>query len=301
MKKIKSNLNSFLNSSHFDRDKGFSFKDIKVFKNKIFVSFTDEIKKNCWNTSLLQAKLDYNSLDFTYLFRPEECVNSKKNEDNQFNNYQSGGRIFEQNDSNLLFTIGDYRARKFAQKDNSVLGKILKIDHTNGKYKIISKGHRNPQGLFILPNKDFAISTEHGPHGGDEINLINLNSDQKIQNYGWPVSSYGKHYSSTLKADKDSYKKYPLHKSHKDYGFIEPLKYFTPSVGISEVIGLNNNKFIASSMKDRSIYFFKLDIENKISSLKRVEIGERIRDLAISNDKLYFYLEDTASLGVLTF
>ena len=51
MKKIKSNLNSFLNSSHFDRDKGFSFKDIKVFKNKIFVSFTDEIKKNCWNTS----------------------------------------------------------------------------------------------------------------------------------------------------------------------------------------------------------------------------------------------------------
>ena len=54
-------------------------------------------------------------------------------------------------------------------------------------------------------------------------------------------------------------------------------------------------------MKDKSIYYFKLDIENKIHSLKRVEIGERIRDLAISNNKIYFYLEDTASIGVLTF
>ena len=54
-------------------------------------------------------------------------------------------------------------------------------------------GHRNPQGLYYNQSKNFVLSTEHGPQGGDEINLITL-LEKKIFNYGWPISSYGEHY-----------------------------------------------------------------------------------------------------------
>ena len=78
-------------------------------------------------------------------------------------------------------------------------------------------------------DKDYILSTEHGPHGGDEINL-NLNT-KIIKNFGWAISSYGEHYGGKdSPVNKSKYKKYPLHKSHKDYNFIEPIKYFVPSI-----------------------------------------------------------------------
>ena len=57
-------------------------------------------------------------------------------------------------------------------------------------------GHRNPQGLYFDREKNFILATEHGPQGGDEINLIEVSkiNKDKIQNYGWPISSYGEHY-----------------------------------------------------------------------------------------------------------
>ena len=81
--------------------------------------------------------------------------------------------------------------------------------------------------------------TEHGPWGGDEINII-----FKGKNYGWPISSYGKHYceKKTPRSDKckKKYLDYPLHKSHFDFGFEEPIKFFDKSLGISEIIKLGN-------------------------------------------------------------
>ena len=61
------------------------------------------------------------------------------------------------------------------------------------------------------------------------------------------------------------YKKYPLHKSHKEYGFREPIYYFTPSIGISEITGLGKSKYISSSLGSKKLFFFKLDQEKKIS------------------------------------
>ena len=57
-------------------------------------------------------------------------------------------------------------------------------------------GHRNPQGLYFDKEKNILLETEHGPMGGDEINLINLNGIKKgkIPNFGWPISSAGEHY-----------------------------------------------------------------------------------------------------------
>ena len=163
------------------------------------------------------------------------------------------------------------------------------------------------------------LETEHGPMGGDEINLIDVKKiyKDKIQNYGWAISSAGEHYGGkNAPYNKKKYVKYPLHKSHTEYGFIEPLIYFAPSIGISQIIGLNEqNKYVVASMKDESLYFFTFDYDdenitspNKVVNgraenieIKRVHIGERIRDMIYYNDKLYLYLEDTASLAEVSF
>ena len=69
-------------------------------------------------------------------------------------------------------------------------------------------------------------------------------------------------------------------KSHIDNGFIEPIKYFTPSIAISEITSISDNKdYVVSSMKERALFFFSLDDKNKIQKLDKVYIGERIRDL----------------------
>ena len=165
----------------------------------------------------------------------------------------------------------------------------------------MSLGHRNPQGLFFDNQNNFILETDHGPQGGDEINLIALNKEN-TPNYGWAIASYGEHYGGKSKKNFEKYKKYPLLKSHKNNGFIEPIKYFPAhsQIGISEIIGLGSNKsYVASSLKDRSLYFFNLDINNQIQNLERVEIGERIRDLIFYNNKLILFLENTASIGII--
>ena len=95
------------------------------------------------------------------------------------------------------------------------------------------------------------------------------------------------------------YEKYPLYKSHSKYGFIEPIKSFVPSIGIAENVKIGDNKYVSSSMRDRSIYFFNLDQENNITNFDRVEVFERVRDLKFHNNKLYLFLEDTASIGII--
>ena len=92
--------------------------------------------------------------------------------------------------------------------DNSIIGKIILINEKS--YKIFSYGHRNPQGLFYDKENDIIFETEHGPTGGDEINLI-----REGKHYGWPSASYG--------AKIDKLNKY---RNHKKNNFTEPLKYW---------------------------------------------------------------------------
>ena len=137
--------------------------------------------------------------------------------------------------------------------------------------------------------------------GVDEINLIEVNQIDKLKtlNYGWPIASYGEHYGGKTDYNKKRYEKYPLYKSHSEYGFIEPLKSFVPSIGISKIVKIKKNKYVLCSLKDHSLYFFELDKAKKIINLDRVEVFERVRDLRFHNNKLYLFLEDTASIGVI--
>lgn len=302
LKQIKNNINDFINIKQFNKDRLFSLKDMLIYKNKIFVSFTEEIKDDCWNTSIIYGDISFENIKFKKLYSPEECVSSKDNIDNQFTPYPSGGRIEGLNNDSILFTVGEYRERHLAQNKNSVNGKILKINIINGSYQIISMGHRNPQGLYYDKENNFILETEHGPQGGDEINLIEINkiNNNEILNYGWPIVSAGEHYGGRTHENEKTYKKYPLYKSHTKYGFIEPLKEFVPSIGISEVTKINKNKYVVGSMPDKSLYFFELNNEKKLINLQRVEVYERIRDLKFKNNKLYLFLENTGSIGIVS-
>ena len=299
---IQHNLNDFIGLEQFDKDNVFSFKDILVANENIFVSYTKEKEKDCWNTSLLYGKLNFEKIDFSEIFLTEKCIHSKNNIDKEFQPAQSGGRIVHLDNNKILFSVGEYRSRYLAQEVDNINGKILQIDLSNPKdFKIISMGHRNPQGLYYDKENNFIIETEHGPQGGDEINLIRLNAKEPL-NYGWPIASYGEHYGAKSIGAKNEkkYEKYPLLKSHIKNGFVEPLYSFQPSIAISELTKISSDEYIVSSLKDESLIFFKLnDKKDKAILFKKIKIGERIRDIKLKNNKLFMFLEDTASIGIV--
>jgi hypothetical protein len=296
-KQINNNIENFIGINQFKKDKSFSIKDLYILKNKIFISFTEEIKPDCWNTSLIFAEMNYEYIKFKKLFKANECIHSKNNVDNEFNSVQSGGRIVSLNDKEILFSIGEYRSRYLAQDKKSINGKIIKINIESNRYQIISIGHRNIQGLLYDENENFILATEHGPDGGDELNLINLNNNE-LPNYGWPIASYGEHYGKK-KFNKIKYKKYPLLKSHSKNNFIEPIKYFLTTIGPSEIVKISKKSYAMSAMIDKSIYFFNLNDDNEITNINKIEVNERVRDMAFKNNKLYLFMEDSASIGII--
>ena len=186
----------------------------------------------------------------------------------------------------LLFsTDTDIGKSDLAQDDNSVYGKILFIDFQN--HLVFSKGHRTPQGLIV--EKNSILSVEHGPRGGDEINLIKFG-----QNYGWPIASYGEPYYSQQKSKNV----YHHLKNHRENGFIEPIYSFVPSIGINQIIKIPEsfskfwqNNFLVTSLEGRKIYriLFDKDYE-KLIFHEKIYIGKRIRDIIFIKEFNVFLL-----------
>ena len=224
---------------------------------------------------------------------------NKSKREIKFNAQASGGRmaIYTENGSKkMLFTTGTFLINSNAQKDDSNLGKILLIDLENAQSKVFAKGFRNPQGLFVKNGK--ILTSSHGPKGGDEINKILYG-----KNYGWPISSYGTEY----KYKKDDNLKYK--KNHLNHGFEEPVFSFVPSVGLSQIIGVEDsfnqkwrNNILVTSLKGSSIFRLTMSEDySKIISKERIIVNERIRDIVILDENRYLlYLENTPSLGILS-
>lgn len=311
---INSNIKNIILYSEFYEDSQYGIKDLYIYRDNIFISFIRKINKNCYNTSILKAKFDYEFLNFEPFFFPEECIQSTIP---SFHPHSSGGRMYANND-NMYFSTGEYLDRSKAQSMNSVFGKILKLNlnETNIKnYEIMSLGHRNVQGLYFDETNNFIISTEHGPQGGDEVNInFNLNKKDK-PNFGWPISSYGEHYNFKERDDSSqAYKLAPLYKSHERYGFVEPLMYFTPSIAISQITKIptinsekNEDLFIFGSLGkdpeegDMSLHFIKFDKKNKkITKHNFFPVDNRVRDItSLDNDTILLTLETNGTIGIL--
>ena len=261
--------------------------DTLIIDDEIFIShFVD--KENCTFLEIYYATLS-DVLNFKLFKKFDECGKLGAGS-GRMQKY-----IFNAKEGILLSTasLQQDAADNKPQDDNSIYGKTLFVELKNANYEIFSKGHRNISGLFV--RDDLIIATEHGPRGGDEINLLEYKS-----NYGWPKASYGEGY----------FKEFNYKKSHIENGFVEPLYAFVPSIGISEIMITPENfddkwknTLIVTSLNGRSIYVIKFQSKNfdKIVYIEKIFIGERIRDIKYVNKIKSFILslERTADIGVL--
>ncbi len=287
-----------------------SVKNLLIKENKIYISFVKEINEKCFTNAILVGNKEFGKILFKEFINLNECQPSL--------DVQAGGNLSEYNENNILMTIGDYSnpsnwKNGKTQSLESTIGKIISINENSKDYKILSMGHRNSQGLYYDKDDKIIYSTDHGPQGGDEINL-NFSPDEKVKNYGWPISSYGEHYGFPDADNKEYYELAPLNKSHSKFGFIEPLFYFVPSIAITQIVKTNDfinipNKNIiyvsALGSKinegDLSIHQFILNKNFEIDTHNILPIGERIRDFIYikKTNKIIMTLDTTNSLGIL--
>ncbi len=287
---IPNNLNNYLKKNDFNL---IGIRDLFVDDNFVYISLVHKEEKGI-TINVYRAPMNTDRLTFLKFFETNEYWKDY--------NVFSGGRLEKYKDNKILFSIGFSGIPKVAQNKDSLLGKIISIDKNTSKYELISIGHRNPQGLYYEASRDLVINSEHGPKGGDEINL-NFQNHRDIPNYGWDIASYGSPYSG-----EDFFKK-----SHKENGFVEPFKNFTPSIGISEIVSItkdknffnSSNTIFASSLRAGSIYIIETDEKfQKIISEDRLFFKEqRIRDLEFDEDlKILFVLfEHTPSIGTINY
>ena len=185
------------------------------------------------HTALMRAKFDNNSLINKELLY--------KGTPNTTGSDHFGSRIVFDNDGYLYFTIGDRGNRDVNPQDiTRDGGKVYRlnddgsipadnpfVNEPNAKKAVYSYGHRNPQGMVLHPFTGQIWAHEHGPKGGDEINII-----KKGANYGWPIIGYGLNYDGTKYTDKTSQE-----------GMEQPLHYWDPSIAPSGMAFITSDKY----------------------------------------------------------
>ena len=310
-KKIKTNLSELLfpyqEKARLDKET-MIVKNIMTKDNKLYVSYIKKIDNNCYKNSIVSGSINKKKIIFSEFFILPKCRPYFSN--------GSGGNLSNYKNNEILMTIGDWEMYEHiyyrknpeefldvAQTIDNPLGKIIAINVDKKDYRILSMGHRNPQGLYYDKKDDLIFSAEHGPTGGDEVNLIQNSNNNILKNFGWPRSSYGEHYQ---KKDKTPGKVAPLNKSHSDYDFIEPLHFWTPSIGVSDVVRYKNNLFVGGmggNIKegDLSIHKLRLSNDNKVIKHTVFPVNDRVRDIFILKElnQIVFYLETTGTLAFL--
>ncbi len=187
----------------------------------------------------------------------------------------AAGRIEVIDKSSVYLTLGDLGFTKISSvKARGDLGSVFKV--SSSKVEKISSGHRNQQGIALIGSDLYA--SEHGPRGGDELNLISKGKD-----YGWPAVTYGEPYSA------GDYVKPTKTGSHD--GYVKPLKYWVPSVAPTELVllpegngwGNWSSQLVMGTLIETSLIFIELRDRRTVGQVLKVDVGERIRDLEISS------------------
>ena len=194
-----------------------------------------------------------------------------------------GAKMAFMDDGTLLITNGDgFNYREKAQTLDNHFGKIVRInsdgslpednpfsDNSNALPEIWSYGHRNPQGIINYQGNIYGL--EHGPMGGDEINIIKPGN-----NYGWPAITYGKDYNGSIISPFTEMK-----------GMEQPIKYWVPSIAPSGMMLYDKDLFpewtgsiFVSSMKPGSVRRLELEGTQIIGEHIIFDDLSRIRDIA---------------------
>lgn len=198
---------------------------------RIYLSYSIPVGDEGWTTRLSSARLVNDTLlDAEVLFTATPATTS--------GNHFGGALIFDRA-GYLYLSVGDRGDRHQAQDLQSHLGKLFRfnddgsvptdnpfVDDPAADDRIWSYGHRNPQGLSIDPVSGELWEAEHGPKGGDEINLI-----RPGLNYGWPEITYGEEYRGGKIGEFEK------------PGMEQPVHYYIPSIATGELLYYNGERF----------------------------------------------------------
>ena len=224
------------------------------------------------------------------------CV-TPKDRGSLFIGSQSGGRMVWLRDDTILVAVGDhqldgfYDSRAVAMDPATDLGKLIEINIKTGASRHFAIGLRNPQGLAIGPDGRI-WETEHGPQGGDELNLI-----VEGGNYGWPTMTYGMAYGYPPKKWPFS----PTAGAHDQY--TRPRLAFVPSVAISSVAVADIREFpnwarslIAGSLKANTLFVLRTEGDDVAYAEPILLKDYRLRDIVSLRDGRLAILADRGSL-----
>lgn len=209
-----------------------------------------------------------------------------------------GSRLLFAPDGSLYITLGERGQRQLAQDLESHLGSLIRLNddgsvpednpftgQTGSRPEIFSYGHRNIQGIDLQPATGRLWIHEHGPQGGDELNIV-----EPGENYGWPVITYGVNYGTGTRIGEGTHKP----------GMRQPVHYWVPSIAPSGMVFYQGDEFPAwqgdlfiGSLKFGELV--RLDVEGReIRSEQRLSDGAlgRVRDVRQGPDGRLYLLID---------
>ena len=224
--------------------------------------------------------------------------------------FHFGGRLAFDKDGLLFLTLGEMGDYEGAQSTANHHGKVVRLtrdgkaakgnpfaDDDDAAPEVWSLGHRNPQGAAIHPDTGELWTVEHGPQGGDELNVTRAGL-----NYGWMRISHGCDYGTPPDTCT------PMGGASKAPGLRQPLSYWTPAIAPSGMAFYTGKKFpewkgnlLVGALKDQSVWLLTLD-GNKVSkreALFKADLNDRIRDVRQGPDGWLYLLTDNAAGRVL--
>jgi len=212
-----------------------------------------------------------------------------------------GSRLAFDNEGYLYISLGDRGKKSSAQQLDTHPGSVIRlhddgrvpdsnpfIDHQNALPEIYSFGHRNIQGMAFDTRTNTLWTHEHGPQGGDELNIVHAG-----QNYGWPVITYGVNYGLGTKIGEGTSKQ----------GMQQPITYWDPSIAPSGLTVVSSDKFpewqgnlLVGALKFQLLARLELD-GNKVVHEERLLAGQigRIRDIRQGPDGALYVLSDESN------
>jgi aldose sugar dehydrogenase len=262
----------------------------------IYLTYSKPGEKDTATTALARGKFDGKTLtDLKDIFVAD--------------NYNTGGAHFGSKlafgrDGMLYMTIGERNDRTRAQNTNIHGGKILRlkddgtvpsdnpfVGKTGYKPEIYTYGHRNLQGLAFHPTTGALWETEHGPQGGDELNLIEAG-----KNYGWPVITHGREYSGDIISAQPARE-----------GMEQPFAYWSPSPGLSGMAFYSGDKFprwkdqwFLGALAGQGVYRVGINERGLMGrELLFSSLRQRIRDVRQGPDGFLYLVIDANPGGIL--
>ncbi|WP_029037044.1 PQQ-dependent sugar dehydrogenase [Salinimicrobium xinjiangense] len=288
--------------SVYNRGQG-GFLDVAVGPNYesdgwIYFTYSSEAGEGeGGNTELMRAKLENNQLtnkEVLYKATP-----------NTTRGQHFGSRIDFDTEGHLYFSIGDRGDRDVNPQDlTRDGGKVYRLNldgsipqdnpfigEAGAKEGTYSYGHRNPQGMIFNPETNEIWVHEHGPQGGDEINVV-----KKGANYGWPVVSYGINYDGTSFTDETT-----------GPDFEDPIYYWVPSIAPSGFVYVTSDKYpelkgnlLVGSLKFQYVEHMRLDGKKVTAREKILEQIGRVRDVVQSPEgDIYVSVEGKGIVKIL--